>query len=328
MRPFWTIQSFDEIKILSDPRRLTILRLLMAAPATLTQLGRALGEHPAWIRHHLKKLEQAGLVEMVAEQVSGGVVEKFYRARARVFAFQQIILPGDLARQPLIFSGSHDLALELLGQMSAGHLDLITIPVGSLDGLVALRQGLCQLAGCHLFDPASGEFNTSFVRHFFPDRAVVLLTLAEREQGLMVAPGNPLKINGLADLAREEVTFINRNRGSGTRLWLDGQLQSLGITPARVRGYRQEVHTHTETAQAVQQERADVGLGIRAAASQFGIDFIPLFNERYDLVIPQEHFQSPALGALSDMLVSGDYRRKVQALGGYDTAHTGERMAI
>jgi len=281
----WPIKSFDELKILADPRRLSILRLLMAAPATLTQLGRALGEHPAWIRHHLKKLEQVGLVEMIDMQVSGGFVEKFYRARARVFTFQQIVLPDDPSRQLVVFSGSHDLALELLGQAPGGHINLITIPVGSLDGLVTLRQGLCQIAGCHLFDPASGEFNISYVRHLFPDRSMALLTLVEREQGLMVAPGNPRKIAGLADLARQDIALVNRNRGSGTRLWLDGHLRSQGIGPEMVHGYRQEVRTHTEAAQAIQQGRADVGLGIRAAASLFSLDFIPLFNERYDLVI-------------------------------------------
>jgi len=157
---------------------------------------------------------------------------------------------------------------------------------------------------------------------------MALLTLVEREQGLMVAPGNPRKIAGVADLARHDIVLVNRNRGSGTRLWLDGHLRSQGIGPEMVHGYRQEVRTHTEAAQAIQQGRADVGLGIRAAASLFSLDFIPLFNERYDLVIPQEQLESLALRPLLDTLVSGDYRRRVRALGGYDTAHTGERMEI
>jgi len=328
MQPLRAIKTFDELKILADARRLAILRLLMAAPASLTQLGRALGEHPAWIRHHLKKLEQVGLVEMIDMQVSGGFVEKIYRARARVFTFQQVILPDDPSRQLVVFSGSHDLALELLGQVPGSNIDLVTMPVGSLDGLVALRQGLCHLAGCHLFDPASGEYNTPYVRHLFPDRAVALLTLVEREQGLMVAPGNPRRISSLADLAREDITLVNRNRGSGTRLWLDDRLRALGIGPEMVRGYRQEVRTHTDAAQAIQQGRADTALGIRAAASQFGLDFVPLFSERYDLVIPQEQLQSQALRPLLDTLVSGEYRRRVRALGGYDTARTGDRLPV
>ncbi len=322
------IRNFEQLKVLADPRRLSILRRLMAAPATLTQLGHALGEHPAWIRHHLKQLERVGLVEMVDVQVTGGFVEKFYRARARAFIFQELILPDNPSRETVLLSGSHDLAVELLAQAPKGDLDLLVMPVGSLDGLVALRQGTCQIAGSHLLDPVSGEFNTSYVRHLFPDREMSIITLAEREQGLLVLPGNPRQILGIQDLPNENISLVNRNRGSGTRLWLDTHFKRSGIQPEQVRGYHYQVRTHTDVALAIRQGRADAGLGIRAAARQFGLDFIPLFQERYDLVLTREQLDNTRIHPLFEYLVSKEFRRNVEALGGYNTAHTGNRTDL
>jgi putative molybdopterin biosynthesis protein len=322
------IKNFEQLKVLADARRLAILRRLMAAPATLTHLGHALGEHPAWIRHHLKQLERVGLVEMVDVQVTGGFVEKYYRARSRAFIFQELILPDNPSRETVLLSGSHDLAVELLAQAPKGNLDLIVMPVGSLDGLVALRQGICQIAGSHLMDPASGEFNTSYVRHLFPDREMSILTLAEREQGLLVLPGNPRQILGIQDLVHENVTLVNRNRGSGTRLWLDTHFQRSGIQPEQVRGYQYQVRTHTDVALAICQGRADAGLGIRAAARQFGLDFIPLFQERYDLVLAREQLENTRIHPLFEYLVSKEFRRNVEALGGYNTTRTGNRTNL
>jgi putative molybdopterin biosynthesis protein len=175
MFPIRPIQTFEQIKLLADPRRLDILRRLMSAPASLTQLGAALGEHPAWVRHHLKQLEAAGLVELVETRLQAGVTEKFYRARAGGLLLQQTILPEDPARPTVVFSGSHDLAVELLAETLAPHFTILTMPVGSLDGLVSLRQNLCHLSGCHLLD-ADGEYNLPFVRRFFPDRAIQIIT--------------------------------------------------------------------------------------------------------------------------------------------------------
>jgi|SRR5271157_18982 len=320
------LHEFDEIKLLADAHRLAILRLLMAAPASLTGLGQALGKHPAWVRHHLKKLEAAGLLEIAEVRVTAGVTEKFYRAKASALLLQQMILPESRGRPVVILSGSHDLAVELLARALTQHLNLLTLPVGSLDGLVALRQGLCHLTGAHLFDAATGEYNTSFVRHFFPDRATWLITLAHREQGLMLAPGNPKALRGLADLTRPDVTFINRQRGSGTRLWLDLELTRLGIPVDQIRGYQREVRTHTECAQSIHLGLADTALGLHAAARQQGLDFIPFFYERYDLILPEE--QVEALHPVLDTLQTGAFRRDVENLTGYDTAHTGEQIPM
>jgi putative molybdopterin biosynthesis protein len=325
------VKNFEQLKILSDPRRLSILRLLMAASATLSQLGQVLGEHPARVRHHLKQLERAGLIELTETRMVRGFVEKYYRATARAFIFNEIILPQNPVpgKESIVLLGSHDIALGLLTerlQNYKGSAEILALAVGSLEGLVALRQGTGQIAGCHLLDIESGEYNLPYVRHFFPDRPVVLVTLAHREQGLLVVPGNPHRIRGLEDLARPDLILINRNPGSGTRLWLDRQLTRSGISYQQVRGYIQETRTHTGVAQAILQGKADVGLGIQAAASQFGLDFIPLFQERYDLVIPREQVESQRLQPLLNHLQSGEFRRAMDGLGGYDTAHTGDRL--
>lgn len=319
------LQSFEQLKLLADPRRLKILRLLMGAPATLTQLGEALGEHPAWVRHHLKQLERAGLVELAERRVQAGVVEKFYRARAGGFLLQQLLLPDSRSRPMVVFAGSHDLGIELIAAQLAPHLNLITMPIGSLDGLVTLRQDLCQFAGCHLLD-ASGEYNLPFVRHLFPDRSMRVVTLAHREQGLMTAPRNPKSIHAVADLARADVTFINRNPGSGTRLWLDQQLAALGIPGSTINGYETSVRTHTECARLVQSGAADAAIGLRAAAERSGLGFTPLFHERYDLIFPAgtESGLLPVLEAIQ----TAHFRREMESLAGYATAHTGEQIHI
>jgi molybdate-binding protein/DNA-binding HxlR family transcriptional regulator len=322
------IKSLEQIKLLSDARRLAILRLLVAKPATLTQLGAAMGEHPAWVRHHLKQLEEAGLVEMVTAQASGGFIEKYYQAKARAFIFQQTILPDMLENQTVLLMGSHDLGLSQLASRigeKAG-IEMLLLPVGSLDGLVALRQGLSQLTACHLLDAESGEYNLPYVRHFFPDRPMAMVTLARRTQGLMVAPGNPRRIDGLDDLPYGDIVFINRNRGSGTRVWLDKKLQELGLEAGKVHGYQREASTHTAVAQAIRSRRADTGLGLEAAARASGLDFIQLFQERFDLVLPQETLQDPKVQVILDYLQSKEFRRSLEGLPGYEASHSGELL--
>lgn len=322
------IKPFEQIKTLSDPRRLAILRRLMAGPATLTHLGQFMGEHPAWVRHHLQKLEQAGLVELVSTRVTGGIVEKYYQATARLFILQQSILPDPANPDTIILLGSHDLALTLLADQLAQrlHLDLLTLPIGSLDGLIALRQGLAHLTACHLLDAESGEYNLPYVRHLFPERHMKLVTLSYREQGLLLAPGNPRQIRSLEDLLRGELTFINRNPGSGTRLWLDKQLTRLGISPEEIHGYTREVRTHTGVALAIADGKADTGLGLAAAAQRYHLDFIPLFQERFDLVIPVDSPREKKLESMLDFLSTGEFRRTAEGLGGYSTLHTGEEI--
>lgn len=334
------IQNFDHLKILADSRRLAILRLLMSEAMTLSQIGHMTGDHPAQVRHHLKLLERAGLVELVNTRLVRGFVEKYYRARARAFLLQELILPSSAVRasdagsgtagerEVIAILGSHDMALEAiaayLGQREQHPLELLVLPVGSLEGLIALRQGAARLAGCHLLDLETGEYNLPFVRHLFPDRPVVLITLTHRQQGLLVAPGNPKAIHSLDDLRQPDVTLVNRNRGSGTRLWLDRQLQALSIPAAELHGYGREVRTHTALAEAVAQGRADAGVGLYAAALQYQLDFIPLFEERFDLALPAEQVEDASLRPFLDYLQSAASRRLLGSLGGYNSEHSGD----
>jgi putative molybdopterin biosynthesis protein len=201
--------------------------------------------------------------------------------------------------------------------------------VGSLDGLIALRQGLADMAGCHLFDAAADDYNVPYLRHLFPDRAVDVVTLAHREQGLMSAPGNTA-VRSIEDLTNPAARFVNRNPGSGTRIWLDSSLRDLGIPHDRILGYGDEVRTHGEVALTVASGAADVGLGVRAAAEEHGLTFTPLFTERYDLVFNADRAQGEDLQRLRDRLGSRQLRAGIGGLRGYDSSHTGEetRLAV
>lgn len=325
------VSDFEVIKILSDPRRLGILRALMAAPATLTHLGQGMDLHPARVRYHLKLLEKAGLVALVHTKVVGNYTEKYYRATATAFNIQVPILPKGFDRDVIVTSGSHDLALELLAEtltMDRSTPLMYSLPVGSLDGLIALRQGLCQVAGCHLFDPVGGEYNTSFVRHLFPGQQMRIVTLAHRQQGLLVAPGNPLGITELGDLARTDIRFVNRKQGSGTRLWLDQQLQQHAIEGAQIQGYQTEVNTHAQIAESILSGRADVGLAVLAAARKFALDFVPLFEERFDLVFSDQESISEKLVPALDLLTSQSFRKKIAGLFGYQTRSSGQEILV
>jgi putative molybdopterin biosynthesis protein len=318
------INSFDKIKLLADSRRMDILRLLMAAPATLTLLARTLKQSPAWVRHHILALESAGLIEISEIRKTGKVQEKFYRAKADALLLQEIILPKS-KKPTVIFSGSHDIALENVTDYLAKHVQLLSLPVGSLDGLVNLRQGLCQISGSHLLDE-SGEYNTPFVKHLFPDRDVEIVTLAYRTQGLMLASGNPKGIKKISDIARSNVRFLNRNPGSGTRLWLDAELRRLKVPVEKITGYENQVKTHSEAANLISQNKVDVSLGLQAAAHQNGLDFVPLFEERYDLVLPRG--QEANLNPLLDYIQTTSFREMLASLTGYNTKHSGEQIAL
>ncbi len=324
MKKVEPVRSFGNIKLLADSRRLDILRLLMASPATLTNLARILKQSPAWIRHHILALESADLVEVSEIRKTGRVTEKFYRAKADAFFLQEMILPKT-QKPAVIFSGSHDLALEGIAEHLEKHVTLLSMPVGSLDGLVNLRQGLCQISGSHLLDE-SGEYNTPFVRHLFPDRDVEIVTLAYRTQGLMLASGNPKSVKKISDVARSSIRFVNRNAGSGTRLWFDSELRKLRIPTDRINGYDTVVKTHTEAASLIASKKADVSLGLQAAAHQHGLDFVPLFEERYDLILPREN--EGALTPLLDYLQTSRFRTELNALTGYNSMHSGEQITL
>lgn len=324
MREIKLLSSYEQIKILSAPHRLDILQYLMAVPATLTQLGQVLGKTPAWVRHHIKTLEAAGLVEIADIQTHGIVVEKYYRSCANAYLLQQLVLPST-SLPVLISSGSHDLAFEWLAERLSRFITLLSLPVGSLDGLMNLRQGLCQIAGSHLLDE-SGEYNTAYVRRFFPDRQIKMVTLANRTQGLMFARDNPKMIRTLSDLMRPDICFVNRNAGSGTRLWLDMQLKKSGIPLSSIHEFDRAVKTHTEAALLVKNGQADVAIGLQAAAHQFELGFIPLFDERYDFVFLQENEKSCL--PLLDEIQTSQFRQILTQLTGYNSSQSGNQLLV
>jgi len=238
--------------------------------------------------------------------------------------------PREIARG-LVAIGSHDLALDLLAQFLAERyegLRLVSANVGSLGGLTALRRGEAHLAGTHLLDPATGEYNTAYVRRYLPEQPVVLVTLAGREQGWMTPRGNPKGLSGWADAARPDVTLVNRQRGAGTRVLLDYELGQRGIDPAAVRGYAREEYTHLAVAAAVASGAADAGLGIQAAARALRLDFVPLAHEPYELAIPQAVYESERLRPLLDLLADDAFRAAVAAMPGYDTGPMGATRLV
>jgi len=226
----------------------------------------------------------------------------------------------------LVVVGSHDVTLDLLGdhmKRCGPALHLSSSHLGSLAGLMAIKQGRCHLGGTHLLDPATGEYNLSYIQRYLKEKPVTLVTLAMRSQGLMVAPGNPKGIKGLADLARDEVRLVNRQAGSGTRVLMDYHLGRLGLDPAQIRGYDQEEYTHMAVAVQVLAGGADVGMGILAAAKALGLEFIPVAQERYDLCIPTEFLLDRRVRTLLKVLESQAFRQEVEALGGYDVSPMG-----
>ncbi len=227
----------------------------------------------------------------------------------------------------LRFAGSHDLAIGYMTRLLAEaepELELETSFVGSLGGLMALAKDEADVAGIHLWDESTDSYNLPYVCRLLPGRRVVLLTLAHRSLGLMTASDNPHQIEKLAALAQPGLRLVNRQSGSGTRVWLDAQLKALGINTETLSGYDREELTHMAVAQAVKAGTADVGLGIYAAAAAYGLHFIPLTQEQYDLVFPEPIWQTVAAQSLAAIIRSSGFKESVKALGGYDTAVTGQ----
>jgi putative molybdopterin biosynthesis protein len=235
----------------------------------------------------------------------------------------------DEIERTIVAIGSHDLVLDLAASALRADDPAVTLAssnVGSLGGLVALRDGLCHLAGSHLLDPATGEYTMPYVRRVLGDADVAVVRLVHRDQGLIVAPGNPLRLTGIGDLARPGVRYVNRQRGAGTRVLLDHELAALGVAPADVDGYAREEPTHLAVAAAVAAGRCDAGLGILAAARAFGLDFVPVTREPYDLVVAAGAMDGPLLAPLWALLHSDRFQAAVTDLGGYSAKEMGRRL--
>jgi molybdate-binding protein/DNA-binding transcriptional regulator YhcF (GntR family) len=235
--------------------------------------------------------------------------------------------PPEAPAEKLRFIGSHDPAVTLIASQFTSIFPGVILQLsftGSLGGLIALVEGEADIAGCHLWDEESDTYNIPFVRRLLPGRKVALLTLAHRRVGLIVPSENPLAIKDLKDLSRSGLRFVNRQPGSGTRVWLDAQLKRLDIDSREIQGYQDEKMTHSEVASAVTTGHADLGLGIQTAALSYGQDFVLLTTERYDLAVPAETWDCQPVQALRKWLMTAQARSDINNLGGYDTAQTGQ----
>ena len=230
----------------------------------------------------------------------------------------------------LVFIGSHDNILDILANLLHRQRPICRLSsahVGSMGGIMAIKRGEAHLAGTHLLDEESGEYNISFIKKFLAGIPLQLINLTYREQGLLVARNNPKSIRGFEDLARKEVRFINRQRGAGTRLLTDMHLKRLNISPEQVKGYEREEYTHMNVASAIASNNADTGLAIRAAAVALDLDFIPVAQERYDLILPTAFLDDPRVTALLETIRKNEeFRQTVASLGGYDLRDCGSIM--
>ncbi len=228
----------------------------------------------------------------------------------------------------LVVIGSHDLTLDVLADELIPHnVFLSSSHVGSLGGLLALKNRSSHFATSHLLDMETGVYNWSYIRRYIPDIPVKLFHGVMREQGFIVPKGNPKSIHDFQDLVRDDVVFINRQSGAGTRVLLDYNLDVLGLDPLSIRGYEIEEYTHTSVAVAVLSGVADVGMGVLAAARALGLDFVPVAVEQYDLVIPLEHMEDEKIQRLLEVLTTDRFRQRVLALGGYGVERTGEEVS-
>jgi molybdate-binding protein/DNA-binding transcriptional regulator YhcF (GntR family) len=273
---------------------------------------------------------EAFLLRVISKGYSVDEAERAFRlALDRWRAMPQ---QGEYVSEHVIrFIGSHDPSISMIADrfktLGPGYTLQIAF-AGSLGGLIALAERKAKIAGCHLWDEETDTYNAAFVRRLLPGQRTALLTLAHRHLGLMLAPGNPAGITGLPDLTQPHIRFINRQPGAGTRVWLDAQLCRMGIDPKQVVGYDEQVMTHTEVARVVAEGRADAGLGIETAALAYGLDFLFLTNERYDLVIPESAWMSDPIQRLVQWLANDEAQTVLNDLEGYNTDETGRVMWI
>ena len=284
-------------------------------PVQLCQVDkRIMGVYPSPVAWHLP----------VADAVvvhAGGRGADARKARVQVFGAE-----GEAGHR-LLMAGCDPAMTVLARHVRKGNVELVLAHRNSSQSLILLREGLVHVAGSHLRDEATGESNLPHVRKLFPRGTVAVITFAMWEEGIVVAKNNPKSIREIGDFARKGVTLVNREPGSGSRILLDSSLKRLGIPVAKVAGYDQVAYGHLPAAWQVRMGQADGCLATRAAARIFGLDFVPLISERYDLVIRKPHLALPAVQLLLDTLSRTAFRRELEGLGGYTTSDAGKQVA-
>jgi putative molybdopterin biosynthesis protein len=239
----------------------------------------------------------------------------------------ELLRPLASIKNTIVVVGSHDNTLDVLADCLSAHhpgLTLSSSHVGSMGGLMAIKRGVCHIAGSHLLNAKDGSYNLSDIRKFLPNIPVKRVQLVFRDQGFMVSHGNPKGIKGVDDLVRKDIRFVNRQSGSGTRVLLDYRLKQLNLNPKDINGYDDDEFTHMSVAAAVLGGTADMGLGIFAAARALNLDFIPVVTEQYDLIIPGRFFDTENIQRLLTTIRTPDFKHRVEKLGGYHTERTGE----
>jgi putative molybdopterin biosynthesis protein len=238
-----------------------------------------------------------------------------------------LLRPEDELQHRLNIVGSHDLSLDVLRDMIKTRfpaMDLISAHVGSMSGISAMQKGIVDLVTTHILDEQELVYNIPAIKKYLAGRPVLLVHITKRIQGLLVAKGNPLGITGVDDLTRHEVRFVNRQFGSGTRILLDMMLKERRIDPRSIRGYDREEPTHTAAAILVKEGIADAGLAIHAVSRSFSLDFIPLAEEEYDLLVTKEFSEDPRFALLMELLASAEFASRLSGLGGYSTKESGK----
>ena len=247
-----------------------------------------------------------------------------FEAGARVSV--RLLKRPEILEHTLVAIGSHDPLLDEcadLLHLAEPALYMSSTHVGSMGGIMAIRRGEAHLGGVHLLDERDGSYNTSFIRRYFPKGGVRLIECVGRTQGLMLAPGNPKEIRTLSDLTRDGIRYVNRQKGSGTRILIDYLCKREGIDTAGIYGYDREEFTHTSVAAQIASGSADAGMGIFSAASLYGLDFLPVCTEQYDLLIPDDAYDTPMVQSLLKVLQSEAFRARLETLGGYHIENPG-----
>jgi molybdate-binding protein/DNA-binding XRE family transcriptional regulator len=287
----------------------------LGLPVQLCQVDkRTMGVSPSPVAWHLPPAD-AIVVE------SGGKEPRARKARVQLFQ------DAEQLGSRLLMAGCDPAMSVLARHLQKSDIELVLAHRNSSQALDLLRMGCVHIAGSHLRDEATGESNLPEVRKLFPRRTAAVIAFAVWEEGIVVAKGNPKGIREIADFARKGVALVNREAGSGSRSLLDATLKRLGITSSRIKGYNQVAYGHLPAAWQVRTGSADCCVATRAAARVFGLDFVPLVSERYDLVIRRQHLAMPAVQLLLDTVSRTAFRRELEALGGYDTSAAGTRMA-
>jgi putative molybdopterin biosynthesis protein len=301
-----------------------------AGQGTIVIYGKSPNQYIPFRRAQLLHRSESFLLEVLGAGYHPDEVEEAVReALDRLSVVQKVTTSPDKAT--IRFNGSHDIMVAWIAshfnQIAPGFTVQLNF-TGSLHGLIALENNQAEFAGCHLWDEATDSYNIPFIQKLLPGKKLEVITLATRTMGLMVAPGNPSKILSLEDIARPGIRFINRQDGSGIRVWFDAHLRQKGISSIDIEGYDREVSTHSDVALEIAEKKADAGLGLEAAAVQYGLEFIPLTQEKYDLVFLDAILMHPAVIPLLDWLASPAARKEISKLPGYQTDRTGNKISI